>query len=70
MARPADFGLQQLAAVSLHESDHERQHARAHPAHPVSGRHDLSKRQPLNVGKTVPEMLHSDLQLEYPSLAH
>ncbi len=63
----ADFGLQQLAKVSLHESDHERQHARALIQRILflEGTPDLSKRQPLSVGKTVLEMLQSDLQLEY-----
>ncbi|MGC3979763.1 MAG: bacterioferritin [Steroidobacteraceae bacterium] len=63
----ADFGLNQLAAISLHESEHERQHARALIQRILflEGTPDLSKRQPLNVGKTVPEMLQSDLQLEY-----
>ncbi len=63
----ADFGLQRLAAVSLHESDHERQHARALIQRILflEGTPDLSKRAPLNIGKTVPEMLQSDLQLEY-----
>lgn len=63
----ANFGLQQLAAVSLHESDHERQHARALIQRILflEGTPDLSKRQPLNIGKTVAEMLYSDLQLEY-----
>lgn len=63
----ADFGLKQLAAVSLHESDHERQHARALIQRILflEGTPDLSKRQPLSIGKSVPEMLQSDLQLEY-----
>jgi bacterioferritin len=63
----ADFGLKQLAVVSLHESDHERQHARALIQRILflEGKPDLSKRQPLNIGKTVPQMLQADLQLEY-----
>lgn len=63
----ADFGLMQLAKVSLHESDHEKQHARALIQRILflEGTPDLSKRQPLNIGKTVPEMLQADLQLEY-----
>lgn len=63
----ADFGLKQLAAVSLHESDHERQHARALIQRILflEGTPDLSKRGPLAIGKTVPEMLQADLQLEY-----
>ncbi|SNR92837.1 bacterioferritin [Methylobacillus rhizosphaerae] len=63
----ADFGLNQLAQKSLHESDHERQHARAIIQRILflEGKPNLEKRHPLNVGKTVPEMLKSDLALEY-----
>lgn len=63
----ADFGLKQLAEVSLHESDHEKQHARALIQRILflEGTPDLSRRDPLQIGKTVPEMLQSDLQLEY-----
>lgn len=63
----ADFGLQELAEKSLHESDHERQHARALIQRILflEGKPDLTKREPLNVGTTVPEMLKHDLALEY-----
>lgn len=63
----ADFGLQELAEKSLHESDHERQHARALSQRILflEGKPDLTKREPLNVGTTVPEMLKHDLALEY-----
>ena len=63
----ADMGLTQLAEKSIHESDHERQHARALIQRILflEGKPDLSKREGLNIGKTVPEMLKSDLDVEY-----
>lgn len=63
----ADFGLAALAEKSLHESDHERQHARAIIQRILflGGKPNLSKRQGLNIGQTVPEMLESDLSVEY-----
>ncbi len=63
----ADMGLQKLADVAIHESDHERQHARALIQRILflEGKPDLSKRDGLKVGKTVPEMLESDLAVEY-----
>ncbi len=63
----ADMGLSQLAEKSIHESDHERQHARALIQRILflEGKPDLSKREAMKVGKTVPEMLKSDLAVEY-----
>ena len=63
----ADMGLSQLAEKSIHESDHERQHARALIQRILflEGKPDLSKRDALKIGKTVPEMLKSDLAVEY-----
>lgn len=63
----ADMGLTQLAEKSIHESDHERQHARALIQRILflEGKPDLSKRDALKIGKTVPEMLKSDLTVEY-----
>ena len=63
----ADMGLYVLAEKSLHESDHERQHARAIIQRILflEGIPDMSKRDPLQVGKTVPEMLKADLAVEY-----
>jgi bacterioferritin len=63
----ADMGLNELAEKSIHESDHERQHARALIQRILflEGKPDLSKRDPLKIGKTVPEMLKSDLSVEY-----
>lgn len=63
----ADFGLGHLAEKSLHESDHERQHARALIQRILflEGVPDLGKRDPLNVGKDVVAMLKADLAVEY-----
>jgi bacterioferritin len=63
----ADFGFPQLAEHSLHESDHEREHARALIQRILflEGTPDLSKRHALKVGRTVPEMLQADLDVEY-----
>lgn len=63
----ADMGLNELAAKSIHESDHERQHARALIQRILflEGKPNLEKREPLKVGKTVPEMLKADLAVEY-----
>lgn len=63
----ANFGFHYLAEKSLHESDHERQHARALIQRILflDGTPDLGKRSALKVGTTVPEMLQSDLDVEY-----
>ena len=63
----ADFGLKHLADKTLHESDHERQHARALIQRILflEGTPDLSKRLALKVGKTVPQMLENDVSVEY-----
>ncbi len=63
----ADMGLHQLAEKSIHESDHERQHARALIQRILflEGKPDLSKRHALKIGKTVPDMLNADLVVEY-----
>lgn len=63
----ADMGLNQLAEKALHESDHERQHARALIQRILflEGKPDLSKRDGLKIGKNAPEMLKSDLAVEY-----
>jgi len=63
----ADMGLNELAQKSIHESDHERQHARALIQRILflEGKPDLSKRDALKIGKVVPDMLKSDLALEY-----
>lgn len=63
----ADFGFVHLAEKSLHESDHERQHARAIIQRILflQGAPNMAKRNALTIGKTVPEMLKSDLAVEY-----
>ena len=63
----ADMGLNQLAEKSLHESDHERQHARALIQRILflEGKPDLSKRDPLQIGTSATEMLKADLAVEY-----
>lgn len=63
----ADMGFGQLAAKALHESEHERVHARALIQRILflEGTPDLSKRDALHIGKTVPDMLKADLELEY-----
>lgn len=63
----ADMGLNALAEKSIHESDHERQHARALIQRILflEGKPDLAKRNALKIGKTVPDMLKADLALEY-----
>lgn len=63
----ADFGLHHLAEKILHESEHERQHARALIQRMLflGGTPNMVKRSTLNIGKSVPEMLKSDLTVEY-----
>lgn len=63
----ADFGFAHLAEKSLHESEHERQHARAMIQRMLflQGKPNMVKRTALNIGSTVPEMLKSDLAVEY-----
>jgi len=61
------LGFHHLGEMSLHESEHERLHARdlIQRILFLNGRPDLSKRGPLNIGATVPAMLQADLDLEY-----
>lgn len=63
----ADMGLPELAGKALHESEHERTHARALIQRILflEGTPDLSKRDELKIGKTVPDMLKADLVIEY-----
>ena len=63
----ADMGMTHLAEKSLHESEHERLHARALIQRILflEGQPNLAKRDALAVGATVPEMLQADLNLEY-----
>ncbi|MDI1310396.1 MAG: bacterioferritin [Methylotenera sp.] len=63
----AQLGLAGLAEKSLHESDHERQHARAIIQRILflEGIPNMVNRLPINVGNTVPDMLEADLAVEY-----
>lgn len=63
----ADLGFAHLAEKALHESDHERTHARAIIQRILflQGTPNMAKRNALTIGKTVPEMLKSDLVVEY-----
>lgn len=63
----ADFGFPRLAEKSLHESDHERLHARVMIQRILflEGKPNMDKRSALDLVSTVPEMLKSDLALEY-----
>jgi bacterioferritin len=63
----ADMGLGELADKAIHESEHERQHARALIQRILflEGKPNLAKRDALKIGKTVPDMLKADLALEY-----
>lgn len=63
----ADLGFTQLAEKALHESEHERLHARALIQRILflEGKPDLSKRDALKIGKSVPKMLEADLAVEY-----
>ena len=63
----ADMGFQRLANKALHESDHERQHARALIQRILflEGTPNLAKREALKIGKDVNEMLKADLSVEY-----
>lgn len=63
----ADMGLPRLAEHSLHESEHEREHARALIQRILflGGTPDVARRNPLQVGKDVRDMLQADLGLEY-----
>lgn len=63
----ADFGIDRLAEKSLHESEHERQHARALIQRILflEGTPNLAKREALTVGNKVPDMLKADLEVEY-----
>lgn len=63
----ADMGFAQLASKALHESEHERTHARALIQRILflEGKPDLASREAMVVGETVPEMLKADLAVEY-----
>lgn len=63
----SDMGFGRLAEKALHESEHERQHARAliQRIQFLDGVAIMDKRNPLGIGDGVEAMLQSDLALEY-----
>lgn len=63
----ADLGFHHLARRALHESGEERQHAQALMQRILflDGRPEVSQRLDLKTGSTVPEMLQSELDMEY-----
>ncbi len=63
----SDMGFMRLAEKALHESEHERLHARALIQRILflEGKPEMAKRDALTIGSTVPEMLAADLALEY-----
>lgn len=68
----SDLGFHKLAEHTLHESDHEREHARQIIQRILflEGLPNLHERHSLTIGNTVPEMLSNDLQVEYAVAAH
>lgn len=62
-----DMGFGKLAEHSIHESEHEREHARALIQRILflEGDPDLASRNALNVKKDVKSMLEADLEIEY-----
>ena len=68
----SDLGLVRLAEHTLHESEHEREHARAIIQRILflEGEPDLASRHPMTIGKSVGEMLRNDLQIEYQVADH
>lgn len=62
-----DWGLEKLYERLDHETQEEREHADLLIQRILflEGTPDLSRREELNVGSTVPEMLKNDLNVEY-----
>lgn len=62
-----DMGLTKLFERIDHEREEETDHADQMIKRILflEGHPDLATREPLNVGKTVPEMLQNDLNVEY-----
>jgi bacterioferritin len=62
-----DWGLARLYERIGHEAEEEREHADALIRRLLflEASPDMTHREPLRVGATVPEMLRNDLQLEY-----
>jgi len=67
-----DWGLEELAEHTEHETEEEREHADLLTRRILflEGRPDLSKRETLHVGTTVPEMLQNDLEVELRVIAN
>lgn len=67
----ADWGLNKLYERIAHEFDDEKGHAKLMIERILflEGTPDMTKRDPIQVGKTVPEMLQHDLNTEY-QVAH
>lgn len=67
-----DLGLNKLYERIGHEMAEEQQHADLLIQRILflEGKPDLSKRDPLLVGDTVPEMLRNDLAYEYKVIPH
>lgn len=63
----ADWGLQKLYERISHEFEDEKGHAKALIERMLflEGVPDMVTREPLRIGKDVPAMLESDLQVEY-----
>jgi bacterioferritin len=68
----ADMGLGTISQRILHESLHEREHARALIQRILflEGTPNLAKRDPIHIGQDVKTMLESDLALEYAVVTH
>lgn len=62
-----DWGLTKLYERIAHEFDDEKGHAKAIIARILflEGTPDMVTREPIHVGKNVPDMLKNDLNLEY-----
>jgi len=67
-----NWGLPKLHERIAHEMSEELEHASGLIARILflEGTPDLSKRDPLHIGQTVPEMLKNDLALELKVVAH
>ncbi|CAI07288.1 bacterioferritin [Aromatoleum aromaticum] len=67
-----NWGLPKLHERIAHEMSEELEHASGLIARILflEGTPDLSKRDPLQIGQTVPEMLKNDLALELKVVAH
>lgn len=67
----ADWGFNKLYERIAHEFDDEKGHAKLMIERILflGGTPDLVTREPIHVGKTVPEMLQNDLNTEY-QVAH